>query len=69
LLYAKYYAGGCWNDDLGLLRFYHDRRGVTALEYALIGGLIMVVIVAGVTAYATSLGAWFTMISGRMAGI
>ena len=63
------FHGGIYLISEGLVRLYHDRRGMTALEYALIGGFIMVAIVAGIADYATSLGAWFSMISSRMAGI
>ena len=32
-----------------------DRRGVTALEYALIAGILVVTIVIGITVYANNL--------------
>ena len=43
-----------------------DRRGVTALEYGLIAGLIAVVIVASVTTLGTSLAGLFTTIAGKL---
>jgi pilus assembly protein Flp/PilA len=46
-----------------------DVRGVTALEYGLIAGLIAVVIVGSVTALGTTLSATFTTIAAALAGI
>jgi pilus assembly protein Flp/PilA len=43
-----------------------DRRGVTALEYGLIAGLIAVVIVGAVTTVGTKLTAQFTAISNAL---
>jgi len=40
----------------------HDERGVTALEYGLIAGLVAVVIVASVTALGSKLSTTFTTI-------
>ncbi len=40
----------------------NDERGVTALEYGLIAGLVAVVIVTSVTALGTKLAATFTAI-------
>lgn len=37
-----------------------DDRGASAVEYALIVGLIAVAIVVGVTAFGTSLGSFFS---------
>lgn len=39
----------------GLIRLSGDRRAVTAIEYALIGAFIVVVIVASVTSMGQSL--------------
>ena len=39
-----------------------DRRGVTALEYGLIAGLVAVVIVTSVTSLGTKLAGTFTTI-------
>jgi pilus assembly protein Flp/PilA len=47
----------------------NDGRGVTALEYGLIAGLIAVVIVGSVTALGTTLSATFTTIAAALAGI
>jgi len=41
----------------------NDERGVTALEYGLIAGLVAVVIVTSVTALGTNLKGVFTSIS------
>jgi pilus assembly protein Flp/PilA len=43
-----------------------DRRGVTALEYGLIAGLISVVIVAAVGGLATNLSAKFLAIANTL---
>jgi pilus assembly protein Flp/PilA len=45
-----------------------DKRGVTAMEYGLIAALVAVVIITGVTAVGTQLGALFTKISTTIAG-
>ena len=44
----------------------HDERGVTALEYGLIAGLVAVVIVTSVTALGTKLNTTFTAISAAL---
>jgi pilus assembly protein Flp/PilA len=43
-----------------------DERGVTALEYGLIAGLVAVVIVTSVTALGTKLNTTFTAISAAL---
>jgi len=43
-----------------------DERGVTALEYGLIAGLVAVVIVTSVTALGTKLTSTFTTIAGAL---
>ena len=48
-----------FNDLRPLMR---DERGVTALEYGLIAGLVAVVIVTAVTSLGTQLAATFTSI-------
>lgn len=45
-----------------LARFLRDENGATAIEYSLIGGLIGIVIVAGVTVIGTKLNAKFSTI-------
>ncbi|GAA0779686.1 Flp family type IVb pilin [Roseibium denhamense] len=42
-----------------LNRFIKDESGATAIEYGLIAGLLSIVIVGGVTAAGTSVGALF----------
>lgn len=44
-------------------RFLHNQSGATAIEYALIGGLIMVVIVAAVGTVGTNLVPIFQSVS------
>ena len=46
----------------------HDKRGVTALEYGLIAGLVAVAIVTSVTALGSKLVSTFTTISGALPG-
>ena len=43
-----------------------ENRGATAIEYALVAGLIAIVIVAGVTAIGTKLSGFFTTVSGGL---
>jgi len=43
-----------------------DRKGVTALEYALMGALIAVAIVASVTTIGTNMKSVFTNISNAL---
>lgn len=44
-------------------RLGRDARAVTALEYALIAGLVAVIIIGGVTALGTNLNQAFTKLS------
>ncbi|MGI4747617.1 MAG: Flp family type IVb pilin [Janthinobacterium lividum] len=44
----------------------HDQRAVTALEYALIAGLIAVVIIGAVTTLGTGMNKIFTSISSSV---
>ena len=50
--------------ELMLLRA--DRKGVTALEYGLLAGLIAVVIIAGATALGNNILATFTNIAAKI---
>lgn len=47
-------------------RFLQSEHGVTAIEYALLGGLIAVVIVAAVTAVGTRLNDLFTYVKDQI---
>ncbi len=49
------------------LSLKYDRRAVTALEYALIAGLVAVVIIAGVTTFGTNLNGMFQKIGSDVA--
>ena len=42
-----------------LTRLYHDERGTTSIEYALIGVLISIVVIGAATAIGTDLEASF----------
>ena len=46
-----------------------DERGVTAIEYALIGVLVGIAIIGGVTTFSTSLNAQFTRVNTAMANL
>jgi pilus assembly protein Flp/PilA len=46
-----------------------DERGVTAMEYALIGVLVGIAIIGGVTTFGTSLNAKFTLVNTAMANL
>lgn len=47
-------------------RFLSDERGATAIEYAMIAGLLFLAIVAAVTNFATSVNVMYNNISGNM---
>ena len=49
-----------------MIRFAADRRGATAIEYALIAGLISVFIIGALTNIRTQLSALFVSISNAM---
>ena len=49
-----------------LSRLYRDNRGVTALEYALIAGIIVVTIVIGFTSLGDALSTRFSSIGGSL---
>jgi len=49
----------CW-------RFIQNNSGVTAIEYALLGGLIAVVIVGAVTAVGDEMNTMFEYISSKV---
>jgi len=46
-----------------------DRKGVTALEYGLLAGLIAVAIIVSVTALGTTISGLFTRISTALAAV
>jgi pilus assembly protein Flp/PilA len=48
------------------LPFLQDEAGASAIEYALLGGLIAVVIVAAVTAFGTKLAGSFTSSTAKL---
>jgi pilus assembly protein Flp/PilA len=49
------------------LAFYNDRKGVTAVEYGLIAGLIAVVIIGAITLVGGNLTALFTKVANNLA--
>ncbi len=51
-----------------LKRFRHDRRGATALEYALIGSLVFLVALAGMTALGHNTNTMYNTITSAITG-
>jgi pilus assembly protein Flp/PilA len=49
------------------LAIYNDRKGVTAVEYGLIAGLIAVAIIGAVTLVGTDLGNLFNKVASNLA--
>lgn len=47
-------------------RFLFDESGATAIEYALVAGLVFLAIVASVTNFALSVNKMYNNISGNM---
>lgn len=50
-----------------VLRFFEDESGVTAIEYALVGGLISVACIGAVTAVGNTLLTVYTGITAALA--
>ncbi|MBN9307316.1 MAG: pilus assembly protein [Devosia sp. 67-54] len=48
-----------------LVRFVHDDRGATAIEYGLIAGLIAVALIVAMTTFGTSLRVLFSGVSDK----
>ncbi|RFU47984.1 Flp family type IVb pilin [Paraburkholderia sp. DHOC27] len=48
------------------IKFLRETKGVTALEYGLIAGLIAVAIAASVTTLGTDLSSVFTTVAGKL---
>jgi Flp pilus assembly pilin Flp len=46
--------------------FRQDRRGVTALEYAIIAGVLGVTIATAFTSFGTSLSSTMTSVAGKL---
>jgi pilus assembly protein Flp/PilA len=49
-----------------VIRFLHDERGATAIEYGLIAALIAVVIIGAVTTVGGAISETFEKIAGNM---
>lgn len=56
----------CLLQSLAARRPFKSEEGVTAIEYGLIAALIAVVIIAGVTALGTKLGATFDYVGTKV---
>lgn len=54
----------CYREILS--RLYRDDRGITALEYALIAGIIVVTVVVGFTSLGDALSTKFSSIGGSL---
>ena len=50
------------------LAIYNDRKGVTAVEYGLIAGLIAVAIIGAISLVGTDLGNLFNKVAANLAG-
>ena len=55
-------------DYPGILAFFQDEGGATAIEYGLIAALISVVIIGAITAVGTQLSTTFNAISTAISG-
>ena len=51
-----------------LLRFLRNRNGATAMEYALIGGIICIAVVSGATALGQSTNDSYTNVNEQVWG-
>jgi len=49
-----------------LLRLYYDNRAVTALEYAIIAGIIVTTVIVGFTSLGDALSNKFSNIGGSL---
>ncbi len=49
-----------------LLKFWKDEEGATAIEYALIAGLIAVAIIVALTALGGSIGSLFNDVADKL---
>jgi pilus assembly protein Flp/PilA len=49
-----------------VLRFLRNDSGATAIEYAIIGGSLSIVILAAVTSIGTSVSSVFTSVAGGL---
>ena len=47
-------------------KFWYDQNGATAVEYALIAGLVSVAVIAGASLLGVNVGGLFTRIAGCM---
>ena len=49
------------------MAFWHDEDGATAIEYALIGSLVSIVIVVALTTVGSALSATFANVASKVA--
>lgn len=52
-----------------LTRFIHEDEGQNLVEYALLAGLVALVVMAAVTNVGTSISGLYTRLAGRIDGI
>ncbi|WP_407049582.1 Flp family type IVb pilin [Methyloraptor flagellatus] len=58
-----------WITGAWMARFAHDERGATAIEYALIGGLIALAIVGAISGTGTGVSARWNDFSNTVVGV
>ncbi|MDY0273669.1 MAG: Flp family type IVb pilin [Advenella sp.] len=49
-----------------LVKFWKDEEGATAIEYALIAGLIAIAIIAGATVLGNRIGGMFNYVASKL---
>lgn len=52
-----------------LIKFWKDEEGATAIEYALIAGLIAVAIIGALSLLGTEIGGLFDKIANKLKGV
>lgn len=52
-----------------LIKFWKDEEGATAIEYALIAGLIAVAIIGALSSLGTEIGGLFDKIANKLEGV
>lgn len=52
-----------------LQNFLQDQRGVSAVEYAILAGVIIVAVVAGLATYGTEIGRIFGLGASALGGV
>lgn len=50
-------------------RFWKGEEAIETMEFALIGGLVAVAAILGMTALGTNLQTWFAALAGKIGGL